>query len=261
MITVTQLRHAYPEKSGFIIDRKKGHENYTFLHFFNSMDIKINGELIKTQPHACIIYKIGTPQYFRSDTDIVHDWIHFSGPLETLLNSCSLETDKIYYPQNPFFITDITKEMEREYYSNNSNKQMLLNAKTEELFIKFSRACFEETTAYINPDTKERFKNLRENMFANLNLQWSTEQMAKYVGLSKSRFYNVYKNIYGNTPTDDLIKARIDFAKNTLCFSNAPISEIAENLGYLNTTHFIRQFKSIVGYSPREYRNIQSKNV
>lgn len=260
MIKVTSIRHSYPEKGVFIIDRKNGHENYTFLHFFNSMDIQINGKIIRTEPHACIIFNIGTPQFFKSDTDIVHDWIHFSGPLSELLSHCALETDKIYYPKEPFFITNITKEMEREYFFGSSNRDLMLNAKTQELFIKLSRACFNETSPNIDSDAKERFKNLREDMFANLDKAWTTEQMAKSVGLSKSRFHSVYKNIYGNTPTDDLIKARIDYAKNALSFSEFTISQIAENLGYLNTTHFIRQFKSVTGFSPGEYRkNIQNK--
>lgn len=259
MIKVTSIRHSYPEKGVFTIDRKNGHENYTFLHFFNSMDIQINGKIIRTEPHACIIFNIGTPQFFKSNTDIVHDWIHFSGPLDNLLNQCSLETDKIYYPKSSSFITDITKEMEREYFFDSNNRDLMLNAKTEELFIKLSRACFNETSSNLSSDTKERFKNLREDMFANLNKLWTTEQMANSVGLSKSRFYNVYKNIYGNTPTDDLIKARIDYAKNALSFSQSTVSQIAESLGYLNTTHFIRQFKSVTGFSPGEYRKKHSK--
>ena len=78
--------------------------------------------------------------------------------------------------------------------------------------------------------------------------------MAGRVGLSKSRFYTIYKNIYGNSPIDDLIRARIDSAKNALQFSSTSISEIAENLGYNNLTHFMRQFKGMTGMIPDQYR-------
>lgn len=257
MINITQIRHAWPENGGFVTDRKNGHENYTFMHFFGSIDIAVKGKLIRTKPHACIIYNIGEPQFYKSDVRFVHDWMHLSGDFDRLLKECGLETERLYYPQNPIFITDIVKEMEREYFFAKSNKELLLQTKTQELFIKLSRACFEQTDENIGGDTAERFQNLREQMFANLSYQWSTEQMAELVSLSKSRFYSVYKSIYGNSPTDDLIRARIDYAKNALISGGETVSQISERLGYNNTTHFIRQFKAFTGYSPSQYRKSQ----
>ena len=37
--------------------------------------------------------------------------------------------------------------------------------------------------------------------------------------------------------------------------SKMPINEIADNLGYSNATHFIRQFTGKVGISPLKYRS------
>ena len=79
--------------------------------------------------------------------------------------------------------------------------------------------------------------------------------MAKKIGLSESHFYLLYKKIYGITPTSDLIKVKIDSAKHMLRFQKTQIGDIAANLGYQNTTHFIRQFKKMVGISPSQYRN------
>ena len=50
------------------------------------------------------------------------------------------------------------------------------------------------------------------------------------------------------------IRARIDAAKNALAFTDQPVARIAENLGYNNLTHFIRQFKALTGVSPSVYR-------
>ena len=78
--------------------------------------------------------------------------------------------------------------------------------------------------------------------------------MAQSVGLSQSRFFTVYKQTFGNSPIDDLICARMESAKETLLLSDESINTIAENLGYNNTTHFIRQFKTFCGVSPTKYR-------
>lgn len=254
MLEVTQLRHAWPEKAGFVLKRSYGMPSYTFLHFFNSVDILIDGTMVHTRPHACVIYDIGTPQKFISTQPLTHDWIHFEGALDEILSSYGLECDKLYYPANADFITDIVKEMEFEFSSEKRFSERLIRMKAEELFMKLSRACSDESMTAIDTDTDERFRLLRGEVFSNLKNQWTVEQMAKRVGLSKSRFYTIYKSIYGSTPVDDLIRARIDSAKNALLFSKRSILDISESLGYNNLTHFMRQFKALTGTTPDQYR-------
>lgn len=260
MIKLTQLKHAYPESGRFCIDRKQGHKNYTFLHFFNSMNLQYNGELIETAPGAVIIYDIGTPQYFESETDIVHDWIHFKGDLAPLLEANNLTLDTLYYPKNTSFITELTKELETEFYGEYKNRDTLLNIKFEELIIKLGRSVSGEGVPHFDLETKEKFRYLRGKMLSSLGERWTAQRMADEVGFSQSRFFSIYKSIYSITPTADLINARINNAKNMLSFEKKSIEEIAYILGYENTTHFIRQFKSHTGLSPNEYRKKITKN-
>ena len=115
---ITQLRHAYPEFAGFCIDRRNGHEDYTFLHFFGPMTVLTRDGYVKTPPNACIIYAPAEPQFFRSDEKVIHDWIHFSGDdAKDVLEKLGIETDVLYYPQRTEFITDLTRNLEREFFS------------------------------------------------------------------------------------------------------------------------------------------------
>lgn len=106
----------------------------------------------------------------------------------------------------------------------------------------------------INKDTLIKFRYLRNKMFSTINENWTIERMAKEVNFSQSRFCSIYKEIYGISPVADQIKEKINVAKNMLSYGNLPIGEISLSLGYDNATHFSRQFKSIVGYSPAAYR-------
>ena len=254
MIEFTSLRHAYPEQSGFFIDRPNGHINYTFLHFFNSVNIKYNGDLITTKPDAVIIYDIGTPQFFQSPAPLVHDWMHIKGDLSLILAKYNLKTDTIYYPKKPNFITELTYELAYEYYSNHDYNQTLLNLKFEELIIKLSRALNEQSIPYLSFETKANFQSLRNKMLSDFSKHWTTEEMANEVGFSQSRFYHIYKSLYGIPPTNDIINARIEKAKYLLFCEKKSVAETAEMLGYDNTTHFIRQFRSKTRYSPTEYK-------
>lgn len=252
MITISSVRHSFPEKTGFFIDRKKGHKDFTFLHFYNSVEIIKDGKTIKTQPHAVVLYDRKTPQYFKSMEPLIHDWIHFSGCIDELIIP-AFALDEIYYPNNFQMITETVAELEAEFFARKSNSDLLMDLKMKELLIKLERdilKCQEDVVdlAYI-----KKFRFLRGEIFSSLSDDWSVANMAKKINLSESYFYVLYKKIYGITPTADLINAKMISAKNML-MKNMLIDDIAFNLGYKNTTHFIRQFKSCVGMTPSEYR-------
>ena len=244
-------------KSRIFIDRPVGYPKYTFLHFNNSVEILVDGAMVTTEPHACIIYNIGTPQYFISPMPLTHDWMHFGGEAAPLFAAYGLAVDTLYYPSSPAFITDIISEMENEYFSHHPQWEQLLSLKTEELFLKLSRACRKKFVISVNSSTEGRFYNLRNTIFSDLSHQWTIGEMASMVGLSESRFAGLYKNFYGISPINDLIRARVNAAVNALENTGKSISEIAESLGYDNLPHFIRQFHSIVGMSPASYRKDQ----
>lgn len=254
MIQIQALRHLYPEQAGFYINRPNGHPKYTFLHFFNPMDILVGGKLVHTRPHACIIYRPNERQFFQAKENILHDWLHFDGVSEDFFSSLSLQTETLYYPQFPDFITRILREAENEFYQSSYRSEDLSEIKIRELFIKFARAVHGEIPQPVDKGTKETFRRLRTEMFLRLDEPWTVERMANFVGLSQSRFFYVYKTLFGATPTNDLIQAKINAAKNALLSGDISVSELSEKLGYQNLTHFLRQFKKETGFSPSEYR-------
>lgn len=254
MVKLTKLRHSYPEKAGLCIDRKNGYPEYTFLHFHKKVTLLVDGKLIETEPGCVIIYDIGTVQYYQCSEHLVHDWMHFTGDISSNLSISGILPNKVYYPSQNEFITAIIKEMETEFYGDAKNKDELLSLKFDELFIKLGRAVTGEISPVFDKETRNKFRELRGQMLSAPERKWSVAQMAKTVGFSESRFYSIYKSIYGISPTADLIFAKIDKAKNLLQFTNKKIEEIAESLGYDNVTHFIRQFKKEVGLSPSSFR-------
>jgi len=258
MFEITGVRHMYPEPAGFFMDRKNGHPKYTFLHFHNSVWIRRGEEEILTQPHAVILYEPQEKQYFRSDEPLLHDWFHFSGdfsalPLEKF---CAGE---IVYPAAHQQITRWVAELETEFFAGKSTSPILSDCKVKELFIGLDRDLTESGALSVGSATLEKFRFLRGEMFSTLQEHHSIEALADRVGLSPSRFFALYKKIYGTSPVADLIACRVRSAKNKLAYTDASVDGIAASLGYDNTTHFIRQFKSRVGVTPGEYRTAMRK--
>ena len=253
MFEITGVRHMYPEPAGFFIDRRNGHARYTFLHFHNSVRIRVGESEIVTQPHAVILYAPQTPQYFYSAEPLLHDWFHFSGDFEEL----PLErfcTGEVFYPSCHEEITQTVAQLETEFFLGEGDSPLLSDCKLKELFITLDRDLGKRETGEVRVETLEKFRFLRGEMFSTLERQYTVEALAERVNLSPSRFFALYRKIYGTSPVADLIVARIRSAKNKLAYSEASVDTIAASLGYENTTHFIRQFKSRVGMTPGDYR-------
>lgn len=253
MFNTTYLRHAYSEPAGFTITRNNGHNDHTFLHFFGSVKLLVNGEIITTAPHACILYPSGEPQYFLSPERLTHDWIHFKGDL-TQLSSLGFSPNKIYYASRPELITKLTQEIELETRFSFSCKSEMIDLKLKELFIYLSRESNGESLPQLNDDTKELMRNLRGDIFTNPCDYKTVSDMAKKVCLSESRFYFLYKSLFGVSPIKDLIEVKINSAQNALLSTDYSVTKIAESLGYNGVAHFIRQFKKETGISPSAYR-------
>ena len=113
-IQITRARHRWPERSGFILNRPRGLTTYTFLHFWNSVELLADSRKIMTPPGSCILFDLNTPQWFCSHEPLKHDWIHMTGDVIPALREVGLEPDKLYVPANGRFISEITQEIELE---------------------------------------------------------------------------------------------------------------------------------------------------
>ena len=258
-VFITRARHAWPEPKNFAINRPHGLKEYTFLRFHGSVKILMRGELVTTTPGSCIFYSADTPQWFQSPEPLIHDWMHMTGAVPESLAEAGLQPDTLYTPINGQFVTAILREIEFELLSNPGENTPLTELKYRDLLIKLARAVSREATdSDIKPSVKAQMRQVRSHVFSRLDHNWTVREMAELAFISASRFHTVYRSVFGISPMDDLIHARIDMAKNRLCNSEEAVSGLALELGYRNVTHFCRQFKKITGLTPLEFRKTQS---
>lgn len=257
---ITAVRHNYPEMMGFKIHRPSGRKDYTFLHFEQKMTVEINGVKIITEPNACILYSPDTPQLFYSEkVNITHNWMHFSADAKNLIKKFNIPENKIIYPNDTRFISRLFYKMEAELNSDESFKGEILNAYFNEFFIRFSRSITSaKPRFFISAVDMENLQNVRKKALSEPENNWTVEKLASMVNLSPSRFHTVYKEVFGISPVKDIIETRIQIAKNMLLATDYTVTEISEKLGYLNTNHFIRQFKSAEKQTPLAYRKNHS---
>lgn len=90
---------------------------------------------------------------------------------------------------------------------------------------------------------RDTFTTLRESIFGSPQNEWNVGSITRSLGISKSHFQRIYKELFGISCKEDIIAARMESAESYLIHTELSVSEIAERCGYPNTSHFIRQFK------------------
>lgn len=247
MVKISSARALWKEPKGFSLNRKEA-EEYVFVHFLTP--IKINNDFYDEK--TFVLYAKNTVRCFSSPSvPLVHDWFHARG-IRSLAEKYGIEFNTPYTLPHSSFITEAVSELEFESLGKKTGYESIINARTELLFAKISRALNESCDRASNVYYKE-FTALRNEIMLTYNDSWSTEKMAAKVNLSASKFHELYKEIFGITPQKDLQSARIEHAKNLLMQNSCSVSETASAVGYGNVYHFIRQFKKMCNVTPGVY--------
>lgn len=92
----------------------------------------------------------------------------------------------------------------------------------------------------------------RSTMFKNYSEHWTIEKLAMLAGYSQSRFQQLYRFAYGQSPIDDLIRFRIHNAQTKIATGKLNITEIAAECGFSSVHYFSRCFKKVTGKTPSE---------
>jgi AraC-like DNA-binding protein len=80
------------------------------------------------------------------------------------------------------------------------------------------------------------------------------ETLAEKAGLSTYQLNRRIRAIFSITAGQLIAKTRIDAASHLLRTTAKPVGEVAAECGYFDQSAFTRQFKSLVGLTPRQYR-------
>lgn len=83
--------------------------------------------------------------------------------------------------------------------------------------------------------------------------RWTLQSLADCAGMSRTAFTLTFKAAVGRAPMDYLTRWRMLLASDRLAHSRAPVSAIAQAIGYESESAFSTAFKRIIGRSPRQY--------
>lgn len=128
-------------------------------------------------------------------------------------------------------------------------KLTLNHHKTEEA----NHVDFQNIIQLIDTD-QEEVSQVIEYIKSHYHEAISLQQLADHVYLSPNYLCNVFKKETGVTIFDYIKLFRIEIAKHLLEATSLRVYEIAEQVGFNNSSYFCRVFKEISGQSVNEYR-------
>ncbi len=99
-----------------------------------------------------------------------------------------------------------------------------------------------------------KIAGLLDKLRREANRPWRVSELAALIDLSVPQLFRRFKQATGTSPIGWLRQERVTQAKRHLLETGAPIKSIARLVGYSDALYFSRDFKRLVGFSPRDYR-------
>ncbi|QGH35908.1 helix-turn-helix domain-containing protein [Gracilibacillus salitolerans] len=91
------------------------------------------------------------------------------------------------------------------------------------------------------------------------NTDWRLEVIAEKLLISKYYLCRFFKKEFGVTIQEYILQRRLFEANKLLTDTTIPVHKIAEHVGFMSDSSFIRRFKDRTGMTPNQYRKSQDK--
>jgi len=105
-------------------------------------------------------------------------------------------------------------------------------------------------------DTNSKHINVcKEYIYSHIKERITIEDLADTLGVSASYLSRLFKKETGDSVSVYIRRQKIELAKNLLQYSDYSMIDIANRLSFSSQSHFIQQFREIVGMTPKKYRD------
>jgi AraC-like DNA-binding protein len=141
-------------------------------------------------------------------------------------------------------------------YANFDNNKGLLNLKINEfLHLMYLSNQTDIVATLAASEKQKKSRSLVTLMSDNYDKNLTVADFASLSGRSLSSFNRDFKRKYGKPPKQWLIENRMIKAAQLLA-NGSSVTNCAIDVGYSNTSHFIKSYKSIYGKTPSEMKKI-----
>ena len=238
---------------------------FTYIHKGSVSLVNNKGDLIEEiyAPAAIIIHPF-EPQILNflpnnsTPDENERYWLHFRGTeIVNLLNSLKIYNKRVFFFKNENQeIIELINKIHLEFLSQKEQCDCFCMAYLIQI-LSITASTYIENKV----DTKiSKLEPAIQYMHLHFAAPINDNVLAELCSMSIRNFIRLFKNTYHTTPHKYLINLRISHALSLLATTEKSINQIADEVGYESSTHFINSFKQIVGFTPNQHRNQSMHN-
>lgn len=211
----------------------------------------VNGKTVDSG--ACILYPGGTQHDYVTLDGFVNSYIGFHAPAE-LFQKLSIGTNRVLYPENCGEINNILLEMLHEDTERRRGYDEIINSLIIRLLVAISRGTEQKNEKKANVDAMNKMAELRTAYLSDLVNVPDINELIYRFGFSRTQFYRLYSVFFHVSPKDDLIRARLEYARELIRSDpGRKMYEVAGACGFNDIPNFFRFFRRRYGYTPKDY--------
>ena len=244
----------------YAISPEHTHPTYLFTITFDTYcQIKIGGTVYKSLPSTMSLIPPGMPhQELPSETvsrylAVMIDKAYFESQLAMYNRSISSDLYGKPVPVTERLVSAV-KEFLAEYEDKAPGYQHLLAASAQTITHLLIRLLF---------NLSRESKRITSRMSVNKAIEYINEHygnkititdLAHIACLSPSHFTRIFKSETGFSPTDYIMKTRLDIAKRMLRVGDTPVTTIALECGFNSSSYLSHCFTRAYNISPSQFK-------
>ena len=255
-IRIVSLNKSLSLNPSETLDIPRGKQNYSLFLFKTEALVKSDAGINDVNPGDCILISPSTSIFVKPKKDaIVYDLIEFKGSDATrLVSQVGFELNSVWSPVQIYFVDALMDKISKECNANDLLWERVIASSLDELLTKLVRFSKQDFVLSM-PDHAQRLRELRSEVHENFSKHWTISNMAEMMGLSSSRFASLYKQVFNTSPTEDLIKTRIEQSKKMLSATKVSVKKVSVACGFESVHYFHRAFKKRMNITPKHFQN------
>lgn len=240
----------------FEYERENGAPDHLLLYFKTPTMLNVDGDIYTiTKPSIVLFSSYKRHKYVSMSDEYFDDFIHFEADEEEdFLKELHFPLNRPIQISNEMCISGIIKAVCEEW---NNTSIYSLQIQHHQMMLLFWRLAEEwkiQSDLHSEVPHFDRLSAIRQEIQRRPEKNWRVQEMAEQAALSPAYFQVLYKKAFGVTCMTDVIETKISQAKEYLLSTDMSVASIAEELGYTQVYHFIRQFKKQTGMTPGAFR-------
>lgn len=238
-------------------------ENLTSYLFFlvlsGSGTLEYEKRIIPLQSGDCVFLDCKKPYSHRTSDDLWElAWVHFYGPNMGSIYEKYKERGgrTCFHPKKSENYRRLLQELYQIASTEDHVRDMKIFEKLTSLLTLLMEESWHPESSRNNAPKRQNLQHIKEYLDQHYTEKISLDELAERFFINKFYLTRIFKEQFGTSINNYLLKIRITHAKQLLRFTDQTIETISSECGIKDANYFSRMFKKIEGISPGEFRRM-----